>query len=54
MSSHHFHNNLFSRMIQIEKYEDVEKTYPSNCDKIFNLWVIVVWELHSVEDRACG
>jgi hypothetical protein len=30
------------------------KTYPIICVKKFILWVVVFWELHSVENRVCG
>jgi hypothetical protein len=39
-------------MIQIEKLEDVEKTYQGTYGRNFSFWVIVFWEIHSVEDRA--
>jgi hypothetical protein len=34
--------------------DDIEETYPSSCDKKFSLWVVVVLELHSVENSVCG
>jgi hypothetical protein len=38
-------------MIQIEKMEVVEKTYQGTCGRNFSFWVIVLLEIHSVEDR---
>jgi hypothetical protein len=42
-------------MIQIVKpMEDIDKTYQGTCGRNFIFWVIVFWEIHSVEDRVFG
>jgi hypothetical protein len=46
-----FHYNVFSRMIQ-RNLEDFEKTCQGTCGKTFNVWVVLFYEIQSVENRV--